>query len=39
MGVQTTSCKCLKTCKDFNEEVDLAKGDYLRTKTGNIQNK
>ena len=37
MGVQTISCKCLKTCKDFNEEVDLAKGDYLRTKTGNIK--
>lgn len=37
MGIPVASCKCLKTCRDFNEEVDLAKGDYLRSKTGNFK--
>ena len=37
MGSQTISCKCLKTCKDVNEEVDLAKSDYLRNRTGNLK--
>ena len=38
MGVpEVVSCKCLKTCGDYNEEVDLAKGDYLRSKTGNFK--
>ena len=37
MGAQSISCKCLKTCKDVNEEVDLAKSDYLRSKTGNFK--
>jgi hypothetical protein len=38
MGAQTISCKCLKTCKDVNEEVDLAKSDYyLRSRTGNLK--
>ena len=35
MGVPETSCKCLKTCKDKKGEMELEKGDYLRTKTGN----
>lgn len=37
MGAQTISCKCLKACKDVNEEVDLAKSDYLRSRTGNFK--
>ena len=38
MGVpEVVSCKCLKTCGDYNEEVDLAKGDYLRSRTGNFK--
>ena len=37
MGVPAISCKCLKTCRDVNEEVDLAKVDYLRSKTGNFK--
>ena len=37
MGSQSISCKCLKNCKDSNEEVDLAKGDYLRSRTGNMK--
>ena len=31
------SCKCLKTFREANEEVDFAKGDYLRSKTGNFK--
>ena len=37
MGIPEVSCKCLKTCKDYNQEVDLAKGDYLRSRTGNFK--
>ena len=37
MGIPSISCKCLKTCKDYTEEVDLAKGDYLRSRTGNFK--
>ena len=37
MGSQTISCKCLKTCKDVNEEVYLSKSDYLRSRTGNLK--
>ena len=38
MGIpESVSCKCLKTCRDYNEEVDLAKGDYLRSRTGNFK--
>ena len=37
MGAQTLSCKCLKTCKDVNEEIDFAKSDYLRSRTGNFK--
>ena len=40
MGIgipEVASCKCLKTCGDYTEEVDLAKGDYLRSRTGNFK--
>ena len=37
MGINPISCKCLKTCKDANEEVDLANIDYLRSKIGNYK--
>ena len=37
MGINPISCKCLKTCKDVNEEIDLAKSDYLRSRTGNFK--
>ena len=37
MGVQNISCKCIKTCKDISEEVDLAKSDYLRSRSGNLK--
>ena len=37
MGITPISCKCLKTCKDVNEEIDLAKSDYLRSRTGNFK--
>ena len=37
MGIPQVSCKCLKTCKEYNQEVDLAKGDYLRSRTGNFK--
>ena len=31
------SCKCLKTCRDVNEEVDFGNTEYLRSKTGNFK--
>ena len=37
MGIPALSCKCIKACRDANEEVDLAKCDYLRSKTGNFK--
>ena len=37
MGAQNISCKCIKTCKDVSEEVDLAKSDYLRSRSGNLK--
>ena len=37
MGISPISCKCLKACKDVNEEIDLAKSDYLRSRTGNFK--
>ena len=33
MGNHSLSCKCLKTCKDINEEYNLSQSDYLRNKT------
>ena len=33
MGNYNLSCKCLKTCKDINEEYNLSQSDYLRNKT------
>ena len=36
MGIPEANCsKCLKTCKDGNEEMDLGKEDYLKAKTQN----
>ena len=29
-------CKCIKSCKDSNEEANLAKEDYLRSKSRNF---
>ena len=31
------SCKCIRSCKDSPNEVDLAKGDYLRSKSSNFK--
>ena len=36
MGIPEANCsKCLKTCKDGKDEMDLGKEDYLKTKTEN----
>lgn len=35
MGIPETSCKCLKTCKDLKEEINIEKEDFLRTKASN----
>lgn len=35
MGISTINCKCIKSCKDSPNEVDLANGDYLRSKSSN----
>ena len=37
MGITPISCKCLKTCKYVNEKIDLAKSDYLRSRTENFK--
>ena len=37
MGSSNIACKCLKACKENANEVDLAKGDYLRSRTGNFK--
>ena len=37
MGISPISCKCVKSCRDCPNEVDLAKGDYLRSKSGNFR--
>ena len=37
MGIPNISCRCIKSCRDSPNEVDLAKGDYLRSKSGNYK--
>ena len=37
MGIPNISCRCIKSCRDFPNEVDLAKGEYLRSKSGNYK--
>ena len=37
MGISNVSCRCIKSCRDSQEEVDLAGGEYLRSKSGNLK--
>ena len=37
MGIPNISCRCIKSCRDSPNEVDLAKEDYLRSKSGNYK--
>ena len=37
MGTSQISCNCNKTCNENPYEYELQKGDYLRSKSGNIK--
>jgi hypothetical protein len=37
MGVSPASCTCSKSCKDTPNEFEFTKGDYLRSRSGNIK--
>ena len=37
MGISNVSCRCIKSCRDSQEEVDLAEGEYFRSKSGNFK--
>ena len=37
MGISTISCKCMKTCNEKPKELDLANGNYLRSRSGNFR--
>ena len=37
MGISPTYCKCIKSCNDSPSEVELAKGEYLRSKSYNFR--
>lgn len=37
MGVSPSSCNCSQSCKNTPNEIDFIKGDYLRSKSGNIK--
>ena len=37
MGISNVSCRCIKSCRDSQEEVDLAGGEYFRSKSGNFK--
>ncbi len=37
MGATQISCKCLKNFKENSKEVDLAKCDYLKSRSGNLK--
>ena len=36
MGVSPSSCNCSRTCNNYPNEIEFTKGDYLRSKSGNI---
>ena len=36
MGVSPSSCNCSRTCNNNPNEIEFTKGDYLRSKSGNI---
>ena len=37
MGIPNVTCKCIRSCRDSPNEVDLAKADYLRSKGYNLK--
>ena len=37
MGITPISCKCVKSCGEKPEELDLANGKYLRSRSGNFR--
>ena len=37
MGIPNVTCKCIRSCRDSPNEVDLAKADYLRSKGYNFK--
>lgn len=37
MGISPISCKCMKTCNEKQKELDLANGNYLRSRSGNFR--
>ena len=37
MGISPISCKCLKVCDEKPKELDIANGNYLRSRSGNFR--
>ena len=37
MGVSPSSCNCSRSCNNNPNEIEFSKGDYLRSKSGNIK--
>jgi len=37
MGVSPSSCNCSRSCNNNPNEIEFLKGDYLRSKSGNIK--